>query len=79
MKIKMLTATKGASNQFGSATKIYEAGETLDTQAPWQLNLAKAFLSMGVATEVQDHNPIDEVKAPTKRKVIKKVIDSTEE
>lgn len=83
MKIKMLTATKGAANEFGSATKVYYAGEELDTQLPWQARLAQTFVSMGVAAEVQEQ-PIDyvwtdaivdEVKKPRKRVVRKKAIE----
>lgn len=44
-------SAKGSSNKDGTQTRVYNAGEELETIAPWQKNLAQQFIDLGFAVE----------------------------
>ena len=50
-KIKMIMNMTGASNEHGSQTRQYLAGELLPLDYPWQRALAQVFVDSGAALE----------------------------
>lgn len=59
MAIKMLVNAKGSSNEYGSETRIYKAGEELIADAPWKENLIANFLAAGLAQETKVVKPTE--------------------
>ena len=53
MKVIMTQTMAGASNEHGSESRIYKAGEEIVPDQPWKQALAHNFLSAGVAREVK--------------------------
>lgn len=49
MKITMIKTMQGASSAMGNQSMTYEAGETYDMSADWQINIANAFVDAGGA------------------------------
>jgi hypothetical protein len=62
MAIKMLMDVKGSNDENGTSTKLYKAGEELETAQDWQKNLAQRFIEAGMAVETSSIT-IDEVKS----------------
>ena len=67
MTVKMLVSTLGASNQYGSETRIYEEGEEIIIDRPWKQALVENFLNSGVAREVKVIEPTETKSKKRKR------------
>ena len=50
-------AVRGAADALGQTARLYRPNEILKTDEPWQVNLAKVFISNGWAIEVADGYP----------------------
>lgn len=53
MKIIMTQSVRGSANQYGNETRMYNEGEELVIDKPWQEALAKNFLASGFAKEAK--------------------------
>lgn len=62
MAIRMLVNAKGASNEYGSETRIYTAGEEIVADEPWKEALIANFIAAGLAQDTK-------VVKPTEQKV----------
>ena len=62
-KIIMIKTAKGTANESGSMTRVYEAGEELETKEEWQKTLAKSFVDEGLAEEAGGNQAVPETKA----------------
>ena len=67
MKVIMAQTAAGSSNQYGSETRIYQAGEEIILDQPWKEALAKNFIASGLAREVKVTGPT-EIKAKPKKR-----------
>lgn len=64
----MIRSSKGASNEYGSETRVYQVGEELETKEQWQKTLAQSFLDEGSASEIGGNQEVPETKkAPIKK------------
>ena len=72
MKIKMLKDVKGASNESGNATRIYQNGEIVSCDEKWLQDLGKALVDGNLAMEVKIDEPKETKKKVTKKKATKK-------
>ena len=59
MAIVMTHSAKGSANMYGSETRMYEAGEQLVTDAPWQQALADNFIAAGLARDTKTVQPTE--------------------
>ena len=53
MKIIMTQSVRGSANQYGNETRMYNEGEELVIDQPWQKALADNFLAAGFAKEAK--------------------------
>lgn len=67
-KIVMIKSTKGSANEHGSETRVYEAGEELETAQEWQMTLAQSFVEQGFAMEAGGNQAVSETKETTPKK-----------
>jgi len=67
MAIKMLVSTLGASNEYGSETRMYEAGEEIIIDKPWKQALVANFIAAGVAQETKVVKPTETKSKGRKR------------
>jgi len=67
MTVKMLTSTLGSANEYGSKTRMYEAGEEIIIDAPWKQALVDNFIGAGVAEETKVVQPTETKSKPRKR------------
>jgi hypothetical protein len=65
MAIVMTHSAKGSANMYGSETRMYEAGEQLVTDAPWQQALADNFIAAGLARDTKTVQPTETKEVAT--------------
>lgn len=61
-KIIMIKTAKGTANESGSITRVYEAGEELETKEEWQKTLAESFVEQGLAEQAGGNQSVPETK-----------------
>ena len=61
-KVVMIKSSIGVSNEHGSQTRSYQAGEELELKEVWQKTLAQSFIDAGVANEVGGNQSVPETK-----------------
>lgn len=66
--IKIIQRCQAAADQYGSTTRYYEVGETVDTSQPWQAKIAQQLVDSGFAAETK----VVEIKETKTRKPKKK-------
>ena len=67
MAIKMLVSMLGASNEYGSETRMYQAGEEIVIDKPWKQALVANFIAAGVAQETKVVKPTETKTKARKR------------
>jgi hypothetical protein len=61
-KVVMIKSSIGVSNEHGSQTRSYQAGEELELKEVWQKTLAQSFIDACVANEVGGNQFVPETK-----------------
>ncbi len=67
MAIKMLVSMLGSSNEYGSETRMYQAGEEIVIDKPWKQALVANFIAAGVAQETKVVKPTETKTKARKR------------
>ena len=67
MAVKMLVSMLGSSNEYGSETRMYQAGEEIVIDKPWKQALVANFIAAGVAQETKVVKPTETKTKARKR------------
>ena len=63
MKVKITVPKAGASNELGTATRLYEKDEVVDASEPWQKEIMERFVENGWAMEIKVVEPKETITA----------------
>ena len=63
MKVKIMVPKAGASNELGTATRLYEKDEVVDASESWQKEIMERFVENGWAMEIKVVEPKETITA----------------